>query len=344
MAVGYKMVFNKTVALDAQKKVKVQLFQEDKDYDISHGAKVKIKGMEGEKLFSFFDNNSNFPIYYLEELKLNKKVKNQNLVDLKSAVTVLDMDGNGKNEIIIYGEHYNTMIEHGTGNLLVLEENGKKIEQKMPIVLGYDSHGMKFYPKEKLLIVGQSEIDTEKSDQFLYQFYIYDMKNPLKKIPILLTKKLINPNDKKIIDKNLPKILARYHAYKKGAVSKVKEINLIDFVKTYWDTIADGYDFEFIEEHLKDEVFYYSKNISKKTFLTKKKDALKKIDSIKFELSNFLVYSKDGKYHIEYKKHSDIQINKDKSKYSSVKSLMVIDEVDGKFMIEREKDLRVLFK
>ena len=341
MAVDYKTVFNETVALDIETKVKVQLLQEDKDYDLSHSAKVKIKSMDGEKLFSFFDNDSNSPIYDFGEIKLNKKIKNKKLIDLKSAVTVLDMDGNGKNEIIIYGEYYEPMIEHGEGKLLILEENSRGIEQKMPMVLGYDYYEMKFYPKEKLLIVAQHKVSSEKkglNNHYLYEFNVYDMKASFKKLPIFLSKKRIESKGKQIIDKNLPEILAKYHKYKKGKVSKVKELNLITFVKSYWNTISNNDGLDFIEQHLKDEVLYYNKKISKTSFLKKKQNSLKKIKSIEFELNNFLVYQKDAKYYVEYLKFS----THDDLKFSYVKSLMVIDEVDGKFMIETEKDLRII--
>ena len=345
MAVDYKMVFNKTVALDSTKKVELQLFQEDKDYEISNSVKIRINNSKGESMFNFFDNSSNVPIYNFGKIKLNTNIKNKKLIDLKSTVTVLDMDGNGKNEIIIYGEYYNPLIEHGTGNLLILEQNKRGIVQKIPIILGYDSHEIKFYSKEHLLIFAESEVDSEKMDlnnHYLYQFYIYDMKNPFTKIPILLSKKRIDEKSKSIIDKNLSEILGKYAIYKEGKVAKTKELNLIKFVNAYWETIARNYSLDFIEEHLKDEVLYENKKVSKKSFLTKKKNILKNLKRVEFTLDKFLLYQKDGKYYIEYNKYSNMENKKSKESGSHVKSLMIIDEVEGKFMIESEKDLRTL--
>jgi hypothetical protein len=345
MAVDYKMVLNKTIALDTENKVKLQLFQEAKDYDISNAVKIEIKSMKGKTLFSFFDNDASVPIYYFENIEIDKNLKNKKLINLKSAPTIVDLDGNGKNEIIIYGEYYSSIIQNGTGNLLILEENSRGIEQKMPIILGYDYYEMKAYPKEQILIVAQHNMDTEKiglNDHYLYTFYIYDMKDPLKKIPLLLSKKRINKSDKNIIDKNLPEILTKYKQYKEGKTSKTKEINLVNFVKSYWLTISNNYSLKFIESHLKDEVIYNNKKISKKSFLKIKTDKFKKVKRIQFELDEFLIYQKNGKYRIEYLKSSTLEYKDKKTQTLYRKSLMIIDEVNGKFMIESENDLRVL--
>ena len=201
-------------------------------------------------------------------------------------------------------------------------------------------------PTEQILIFAEYNINTEKiglNNHYFYGFYIYDMQDPLKKIPLLLSKKHINKNDKNIIDKNLPEILAKYKDYKEGEISEAKKINLINFVKSYWLTISNNYDFEFIEQHLKDELLYNNKKISKKSFLKNKKDTFKKVKSIQFELDEFLIYQKNGKSHIEYLKSLDIEYKDKKTQTLYRKSLMVIDEIDGKFMIKVEKDSRVLF-
>ena len=213
------------------------------------------------------------------------------------------------------------------------------------MVFGHDYYEMKAYPKEQILIVAQHNINTEKiglNDHYLYNFYIYDMKEPIKKIPLFLSKKRINKNEKNIIDKNLPKILAKYKQYKEGKVSKSKEINLIDFVKSYWVTLSNNYDLKFIEEHLKNEVSTNNKKISKKSFLKSKTDIFNRVKRVEFKLDEFLIYQKNGKYHIEYLKSSSLEYKNKKSQTLYRKSLMVIDEVDGKFMIEAEKDLRIL--
>lgn len=345
MAVDYKMVLDETIALDTAKKVKLQLFQEDKDFDISNAVKVKIKTLKGETLFNFFDNDASSPSYYFGEIKVNKNINNKKLIDLKSSVTVLDLDRNGKNEIFIHGDYYTSMSHHGTGNLLVLEENSRGIEQKMPMILAHDYYEMKAYLEEELLILAEYSVETEKkglNDHYLYQFYIYDMKDPLKKIPILLSKKRIDKSNTDIIDKNLPEILAKYKKYKEGEISKTKEINLINFVKSYWLTISNNYDYKFIEEHLKDEIVYNDKKVSKKSFLKNITSSSKKVQHVEFDLDEFLIYEEDAKYYIEYLKYSDIKYNNKKTQLSYKRSLMVIDELHGQFMIELKKDLQVL--
>ena len=305
-------------------------------------AKLKITSLDGTtELYSFQDKSKDFKINHFDELKFNTQLKK--LVNLKSSVNVFDADDNGKNEIFVYGASYQTMGD-SVGKLLILEKEKDGIVQQAPLIEASNNFEMKYYAKESLIIVAQniqrSGIEVRLGDSYTYQFYIYDVKDNFKKLPILLSKEKLDSNKKNLIDKSLNKILSKYHQYQKGnkVLQLAEDYEMIQFVKKYWKNISNN-NLGVIKIILKDNVHYYSKKISKSKMLKDKKRALSKVKSIKFTLKDFLVYKKSDKYYVEYTKSYDINDYEDSG---TVKSLMILERIDNKIYVDTEKDSRVL--
>jgi len=339
---SYNVVFEKSIYLDKENRVKLKLLEEKSKEMLEKPAKVQITSEDGAtELYSFEDDDKNFPIYYFDKLKLNTQTKK--LVNLKSSVNVFDVDKNGKNEIFIYGASYRASGD-SVGKILILEKENGNVTQQVPLIEAYNNYEMKYYPKEQIIIVAQNiqryKLESRVGDSYTYQFYIYDVKNNFKKIPIMLSKNKLDSNDKNLIEKSLNKILNKYHQYKKGQIELqlAEDYEMIQFVKGYWKKISEK-NLNFLETVLKKQVFYYSKKFSKSKIIQDKKRALGKVKNIDFTLSDFLVYIKNNHFYVEYTKSYNID---DYEVSGTVKSLMILERINNKIYINTEKDTAVL--
>jgi len=352
-ALTYKEVYKHEVFLNSTEKGILKLYEENTSTLAEHPAKIvieyQINGAKKEFVFSeafankdkyyFSENSKRFPIYYFKNIEFNSQKKK--IVDLTKGINVFDTDGNKNNEIFIYGtSHYGG--SGFFGKVVILEKNNDTIKLKAPIIEANDNFEIKYFKDRNIIIVAQyiwrNGVEAHYGDKHLYKFYIYEIDNGYKKIPIFLSKKMINDEIKNIIEENIDDILNKFDIYKKGKLSKSDEKKIISFVSKYWEKVSEK-DFDFINMVFDTKAFYYSKIFSKDDIIKDKKRALKKYKKINFKLSDFLVYKKDDRYIVEYTKAFDMDDGKN---YGVVKSLFELKELNGSFMISTEKDLAVL--
>lgn len=352
-AVEYKMVFNHNIYLDKKSEASLKLYEEKTQSFAQNPAKIVIEYIANNKKeqYSFSENlnhsnkyylstnSESFPIFYFKNITFNNKKKR--IVNLVDSVNVFDIDGNGNNEVFVYGtSHYGG--SGSFGKVVIFEKDGDKIIQKAPIIEANDNYEIKYYREKNIIIVAQyiwrGGIEAHYGDSHKYKFYIYEIDNSFRKIPILLSQKKIHDEDKNIIEQNLENILIKYSLYQNSKVSNEEENRVISFVKNYWNKVSDR-DFNFIENSLSSKPFYYTKNFSKNDILRDKRRTLKKVKQISFELDDFLVYKRNGKFIVEYTKSFDIDNGAD---YGVVKSILELEDLNSGFLISVEKDIAVL--
>lgn len=348
-AIEYKMVFEHSVNLNKNNNAILKLYEENAKSLASIPAKIIIE--ENNKKYTFVESSTNkfkyyfsthskdFPLFYFKNTTFNNQ-KN-NIVNLVGGVNVFDIDNNGNNEVFVYGtSHYGGSGSYG--KVLIFEKNKDAIILKAPIIEANDNYEIKYYQKENIIIVAQyiwrGNIEAHYGDLHRYKFYIYEINNDFKKIPIFLSKKKFNDENTKIIEDNLADILYKYSLYKSNKVSIEKEKQIILFVNKYWSSISSK-NFDFINKLFNSKSFYYKKYFAKEEILKDKKRALKKVQKISFELNDFLVYKRGKKYIVEYIKSFDIDNGTD---YGTVKSVLELKNNNNSFLILSERDIAIL--
>jgi hypothetical protein len=153
----------------------------------------------------------------------------------------------------------------------------------------------------------------------------------------MVTKKRYSDEGSSVILQLKRDILNKYALYKSSKISNAKKQQIINFVKEYWQRVANK-DYKFIEDVFANRAFYYSKTFSKKMILKDKKRLLKRAKYIKFKLDRFLVYKINNSYIVEYRKYF-----KTSKRDGKVVSFMRLKEGLNGFKILSEKDLAILY-
>lgn len=337
-AVEFKEVFNQKIKLDKNSEAILTLREEDTLEQNSNVARIVLNySIYGKKKrYEFTDTSDYFPIYHFNKHAYN--FKKRNIVDLTNGVNVFDVDNNGNNEIFIYGSS-----DYGGsgyfGKLIILEKNNSEIVQKTKIIKASDNFEIKYIKSDNIIIVAQyiwrNCIESHYGDKHYYKYIIYDIKKNFLKIPLLISKTKISDTYNNIIERDLIEIRKKYALYQEGRLLKIQEEEIKKFVKMYWQNISLK-NFDYIENSLSKKVFYYSKELSKKMILNDKKKALQKIKNINFKIDDFLIYKRNNRYIVEYKKVFNIDNNHD---FGTVQSIMELKRINGKLLIVVEKDI-----
>lgn len=220
VASDYKTVFDKNIHIDKNHKIQLKLFQENillGDYS-NKPAKLEVYSLNdsAKKLYTFVDQDEDFPLYYYNGVTFNNKKKS--LVNLLHAVNVFDIDNDGKNEILIAGEHYEMMGGSSSKIIILGEENDKIIQKTLPIV-GDTLCDIQYSKKENVIILAQSSYTAELQDDVTYAFahyYIYDIEDNFKKISLFKSDKKVKwlSTGSDVIKQNLSEILKKYKKLK----------------------------------------------------------------------------------------------------------------------------------
>jgi len=337
----YISVFQQQLKLNKETNVTLILQQEKSDNLLVNPAKIIISYNKNatRKKYIFEDNCTKFPILYVHDTFQNKH--HSSIISLVNTVNILDMDDDGTNEIFIYGSsHYGG--SGLMGKVAIFKYDKAKTIHLLGVISATDNFEIQYLKQEHIIILAQyiwrSGIEGHYGDKHKYQFYIYEYKDKLKKIPIYLSNKKINDRNNHIIQDNLSTILKKYKAYKKEMLPPKEASKYIQLVKTYWQKVSQK-DFKYLKSIYADNIYYYGHYLKKDMVINDKKNRLKKIDNIKFSLNNFLVYQKDNHIFIEYDKMYDINDSMD---YGHVKSIMGFKKEAAKNIVYKESDTAIL--
>lgn len=340
-AVEYATVYNKKIHIAKHIDVELILKEEKSKHLLEEPAKIIINYdlNQTHTSYTFDDNSTNFPILYFDNLSLNYDL--QKSVQLVNSVNVLDVDNDGKNEIFVYGtSHYGG--SGLVGKVVVFKYIKPDKIKKIAIIKATDNFEIKYFPKENIIVVAQyiwrMGIEGHYGDKHAYQFFVYDIKNNFQRIPLFISHKKFNDQNRHIIEDNLDEIIAKYKSYIKQHLSKEDTSKWILFVKDYWQKVAQK-DFKYLNNIYANKMKYYNKNCTKECVIQNKKNNLSRIKKIIFNLSDFLVYFEDDKIIIEYTKAYDIDNSLD---YGRVKSIMVLKKINNNYFIINESDKNIL--
>ncbi len=345
-ASNYKVVVDKNLILGKDFIVNLKLLEEDYKDFASKGAIVKIRYIDNnfkEKEFTFSQNDkddeASWPLFYFNNRKVVTNPKNS-IINLVQGVTLIDLDNDGFKEIIVYG----TSSYGGSGfigKVLIIGKVRDSIKLKAPIIEAYDNFEILYFKEQNLIVVSQyiwrSGKEAHYGDKHRYFIDIYEVNNHYKKIPLMVTKKRYSDEGSSVILQLKRDILNKYALYKSSKISNAKKQQIINFVKEYWQRVANK-DYKFIEDVFANRAFYYSKTFSKKMILKDKKRLLKRAKYIKFKLDRFLVYKINNSYIVEYRKYF-----KTSKRDGKVVSFMRLKEGLNGFKILSEKDLAILY-
>jgi hypothetical protein len=337
---NYKKGLDTEINLNASETARLILYDGYSKYDGEH--KTELKGLikiAGENInYLFQDSDNNWPAYVWPDSKVNTVLSD--FTDLRQNC-ILDLDGNGENEIFIYGES-----SHGSGymgKVFSFENKENRIIQKYPVFSGINHFSINYYRPKNIIIEagyipGKNEgFGGEGSDgDGFYEFYLSEPSNSCKEtIKLAISRnKHTTEYGPGVIEENIYDIVKKYDLYKKGPVEEKEKEEIGDFAKKYWDLLSKA-KFQEIKGYLSNKITYYSLTYTADEVIKDKKRLITKNKSIKFKLSNFLIYKEAGVIKVEYDKYFESEKGKS---YGNVRSLLELIRTDNKYEVKSEKD------
>ena len=215
----FRTVFQKPIALDSQTQATLTLQEEKTEQELlEEPAKILIdyESNGTKKQYIFTDKEKKFPLLYFDGLTLNTKIDKR--VNLIGSVNCFDSDGNGNNEIFVYGtSHYGG--SGLVGKVAVFHKNTKGEIEALGMVEGRDNFEINYIKKENIIVLAQYiwqlGVEGHYGDSHHYQLSVYELEDHLKEIPLFTTQKKYNDRNSSVIKDTLESVLAHYNQHKK---------------------------------------------------------------------------------------------------------------------------------
>ena len=293
---------------------------------------IKITGGKNNTMdFSFTDPENDWPVYVWPDSAVNTVVSDFTSLTRNN---VFDLDGNGQNEVFVYGES-----SHGSGyplkKVFSFEESGGKMAQKYPVFSAVKNSYIIYYRPKKIVIIAQYIGNFVSDGDGYYEFFISEQSNGFEeKLKLAITKKRHTTEyGEDVIEENIGDIADKYDLYKKGNVDEKEKKEVEGFTEKYWELLSQNKCAE-LKQYLPAKIKYYSGQFTAGQVIKDKERILAKNKGLKFRLSDFLIYEKDGHIWIEYDKWFEA----DKNVYGWVRSLLQLVKQGNSFAVISEND------
>ena len=331
----YKKGLDTVIDLNSTETARLTLYDGYTKYMGEHDKElkglIKITGGKNKIDFTFIDPENDWPVYEWPDSSVNTVVSDFTSLTRNNS---FDLDGNGQNEIFVYGES-----SHGSGyplqKVFSFEENGGKIAQKYPVFSAVKDGRIIYYRPEKIVIgfqyIGDYVVDYGSNGY--YEFFISELSNGFREKLKFDIKRHTNEYGTDVLEENIADILEKYDLYKKGAIDKKEKEDVKGFVAKYWELLSQNKCAQ-LKQYLPAKMNYYSAKYTADQVIKDKERILGKNKGLKFRLSDFLIYKKDEMIQVEYDKWFEA----DKNIYGWVRSLLQLVRHDNSFAVVSEND------
>jgi len=194
--------------------------------------KIDVKYPDTNATFTMM-NFGKFATYYFEKMPVNLEKKD--IVELNDKINVFDINGDGLNEIFIYGSSYYGVNGY-VGKLTVLSPNKYKDIRQLPDITTFNLAKIYYLKKDNIIVVAQAIWGTKEQERnknsHKYSIDAYEADS-FKKTTLFKTDKSFKDENGFSIESVIDKIHSKYKMLQKIKTTKKDVVNYNNEIQNY---------------------------------------------------------------------------------------------------------------